>query len=161
MIIASQKNHAKNHAKSGPSIRCCARVLVTGYLLGGALICAVAGPQEQYGQGRRDEAPARDSRYEVRNDVRNEQRPRGGDNQYSVRQAEPRQVDQRQTDPGRADPGRADPRSSEYRQRQQTQDQGHAEALKRSSRMTPDERRDLRRQINEAGQDIYATPPRR
>lgn len=31
----------------------------------------------------------------------------------------------------------------------------------RNGRLTPDERRDLRRQINEAGQDIYANPPRR
>ncbi len=35
------------------------------------------------------------------------------------------------------------------------------DAAKRNSRMTPEERRDLRRQINEAGQDIYARPPGR
>jgi hypothetical protein len=32
---------------------------------------------------------------------------------------------------------------------------------RRTGRMTPDERRDLRRQINEVGQDIYSNPPRR
>ena len=37
----------------------------------------------------------------------------------------------------------------------------NAEMSRRVGRMTPDERRDLRRQINEVGQDIYANPPRR
>ncbi len=31
---------------------------------------------------------------------------------------------------------------------------------RKESRMTPEERRTLRRQINEAGQDIYANPPK-
>lgn len=39
--------------------------------------------------------------------------------------------------------------------------QERADASRRNGRLTPDERRDLRRQINEAGQDIYSTPPRR
>ncbi|SFU86129.1 hypothetical protein [Pseudoduganella namucuonensis] len=37
----------------------------------------------------------------------------------------------------------------------------NAETARRAGRMTPDERRDLRRQINEAGQEVYAIPPRR
>ena len=37
----------------------------------------------------------------------------------------------------------------------------NAEMNRRVGRLTPDERRDLRRQINEVGQDIYANPPRR
>ncbi|WP_156410024.1 hypothetical protein [Duganella sp. Root198D2] len=32
---------------------------------------------------------------------------------------------------------------------------------RRTGRMTPDERRDLRRQINEAGQQVYSLPRRR
>lgn len=32
---------------------------------------------------------------------------------------------------------------------------------RKTSRMTPEERRDLRRQINEAGQDIYGNSPKR
>ena len=39
--------------------------------------------------------------------------------------------------------------------------QERAEASRRNGRLTPDERRDLRRQINEAGQDIYSNQPRR
>ena len=113
MIIASQKNHAKSHAISGAGVRCCARALVTCYLLGGALSCAVAGPQDQHGQGRRDEALAREGRYEVRNEVRNEQRPRGGDNQYSARQAEPGRAEPGRAEPGRVDQRQVDPRSFE------------------------------------------------
>jgi hypothetical protein len=40
---------------------------------------------------------------------------------------------------------------------QDQRDQSHDS--RRSGRMTPDERRDLRRQINEAGMDLY--PPKR
>lgn len=36
-----------------------------------------------------------------------------------------------------------------------------SQSSSRVGRMTADERRDLRRQINEAGQDVYALPPRR
>jgi hypothetical protein len=44
-------------------------------------------------------------------------------------------------------------------QQQQQQEQRDARRNSNSGRMTPDERRDLRRQINEAGMDLY--PPRR
>ena len=47
-------------------------------------------------------------------------------------------------------------------QAQQQADQNQsAEAFRRSGRLTPDERRDLRRQINEAGNDIYPNRRRR
>ena len=45
------------------------------------------------------------------------------------------------------------------RQQQQYLEQQRDNARSRGGRMTPDERRDLRRQINEAGMDLY--PPRR
>jgi hypothetical protein len=41
------------------------------------------------------------------------------------------------------------------------QESGNADMSRRVDRMTPDERRDLRRQINEAGQEIYVRPQRR
>jgi hypothetical protein len=44
-------------------------------------------------------------------------------------------------------------------QQQQQYQQEQRDARRGSGRMTPDERRDLRRQINEAGMDLY--PPRR
>jgi hypothetical protein len=58
-----------------------------------------------------------------------------------------------------------DPRSYEARaeeQRRAMQEATrNAEMNRRVGRMTPDERRDLRRQINEVSQDLYANPPRR
>jgi len=46
-------------------------------------------------------------------------------------------------------------------QMQQEQNAQNADAFRRSGRLTPDERRDLRRQINEAGADIYPNRRRR
>jgi hypothetical protein len=52
-------------------------------------------------------------------------------------------------------------RADEHRRTQQEQGARNADGVRRNGRLTEDQRRDLRRQINEAGQDIYATPPRR
>lgn len=58
----------------------------------------------------------------------------------------------------RQDAPRYEPRADERRQ----QADRSADAQRHSGRLTPDERRDLRRQINEAGVDLYPnTPPRR
>jgi hypothetical protein len=58
-----------------------------------------------------------------------------------------------------------DPRSFEARAEEQRrlmeENSNNAEVSRRMGRMTPDERRDLRRQINEAGQQVYSLPPRR
>jgi hypothetical protein len=55
-----------------------------------------------------------------------------------------------------------------FDQRDQRGDDAHrqqqdrsVDAQRRSGRLTPDERRDLRRQINEAGVDLYPNTPRR
>lgn len=87
----------------------------------------------------------------------------------SVAQAGPRDSDPQQSQ--RAERGQrqydqqrqGDERQRQYdeqrRNQQIQQDQQNAqnssEAFRRSGRLTPDERRDLRRQINEAGADIY------
>jgi hypothetical protein len=59
----------------------------------------------------------------------------------------------------------ADPRSFEARAEEQRrimqENANNAEMSRRMSRMTPDERRDLRRQINEASQEVYSVTPRR
>ena len=47
----------------------------------------------------------------------------------------------------------------QYQQQMQEQRDQQQRDARRSGRMTPDERRDLRRQINEAGMDLY--PQRR
>jgi hypothetical protein len=44
---------------------------------------------------------------------------------------------------------------------QQMQQEGARDSGRRGSRLTPDERRELRRQVNEAGMDIYPSPQRR
>jgi hypothetical protein len=58
-----------------------------------------------------------------------------------------------------------DPRSFEARAEEQRrlmeENSNNAEVSRRMGRMTPDERRDLRRQINEAGQQVYSLPPKR
>ena len=57
---------------------------------------------------------------------------------------------------------RDDMRAYEEQRRAQQQEQREQQHdSRRPSRMTPDERRDLRRQINEAGMDIYPNTPRR
>lgn len=50
-------------------------------------------------------------------------------------------------------------RADEQRRNMQQERSQNADSFRRSGRLTPDERRDLRRQINEAGMDIY--PSRR
>ena len=54
-----------------------------------------------------------------------------------------------------------DARSFDTRVEEQRRASDGADSSRRTGRMTPDERRDLRRQINEVGQDIYSNPPRR
>jgi len=77
------------------------------------------------------------------------------------------QQNQRQTDPRQAEHQRQVDHRNSYEaraeeQRRAMQEAGrNAEMNRRVGRLTPDERRDLRRQINEVGQDIYANPPRR
>lgn len=84
------------------------------------------------------------------------------------RREDPRSLPAREAQPVRqerqAEPRQIDPRSYDARaeeQRRAMQEAGrNAEMSRRTGRLTPDERRDLRRQINEVGQDIYANPPR-
>jgi hypothetical protein len=72
-------------------------------------------------------------------------------------------------EPNRADPRQFDNRAYEARdeqrrqlQMQQEQQMRNSDAARRSSgRMTPDERRDLRRQINEAGIELYPNSRKR
>ena len=54
-----------------------------------------------------------------------------------------------------------DARSFDTRVEEQRRASEGVDSSRRTGRMTPDERRDLRRQINDVGQDIYSNPPRR
>jgi hypothetical protein len=69
--------------------------------------------------------------------------------------------DARQQDQGRQGQERNYEARAEEQRRAMQEASRNAEMSRRVGRMTPDERRDLRRQINEVGQDIYSTPPRR
>ena len=66
-------------------------------------------------------------------------------NRNDSRQFEPRPVDAR----------------AEELRRQESGNHQNSDAFRRNGRLTADERKDLRRQINEAGQDIYPNTPRR
>ena len=110
--------------------------------------------------------PALAQRYHDRGDPRM-QDPRVQDQRV---QQDPRMVDPRALDPRASDPRALPPPQREQRfdphtfdsravEDRRQQEQG-ARETRRSGRLTPDERRDLRRQINEAGMDLYAHPPR-
>jgi hypothetical protein len=111
-----------------------------------ALACALvlgtgAAYAQQYG----------DRQYGDRRDDQSVQQQQGGRGDRGGRfQLPPQDRDQRQ----------AEARAFEEQRRQQQQyQQDQRDARRNSGRMTPDERRDLRRQINEAGMDLY--PPKR
>lgn len=89
-------------------------------------------------------------------------RDRERDSQGPSQRAErvQRQSDQRQGDERQQRQYDEQRRNQQYQQEQQNA-QNNAEAFRRSGRLTPDERRDLRRQINEAGADIYPNRRRR
>ena len=128
-------------------------VLVCTCLLGGVIHPARAESGGQNGQsgqsGRRDDG--------FRDATRDASREAQRAQQAQQFQAQSRRgQDNRGTQPGQPDPRAYDARADEQRRTMQS-----AEPARRSGRLTPDERRDLRRQINEAGQDIYAAPPRR
>ena len=130
-------DHKKIHAAASASF--CVRSLTGSVLLCGGLLCAVMAHAESGGDGpqRRD--------------------------QQQQQQSGPRdRQDARQSDQGRppADVRSYEARAEEQRRAMQEASR-NAEMSRRVGRMTADERRDLRRQINEVGQDIYATPPRR
>lgn len=97
-----------------------------------ALVLGAGSALAQQHGDRRDDGPAQQPQRAERFHLPLQER--------EPRQADPRLVDQRVYE--------------EQRRAQQDQQQE-----RRSGRMTPDERRDLRRQINEAGMDLY--PQRR
>ena len=122
--------------------------LVCTCLLGGGTYPVWAESGGQNGQyGRRDDG-FRDA---TRNASRDAQR---------AQQEQQAQQDEAQSRRAQDNRG-ADARTYDARAEEQRRNMQGAEPARRSGRLTPDERRDLRRQINEAGQDIYAAPPRR
>jgi hypothetical protein len=138
-------NSVTNHhagTKAGQFARCALRSVLACALVLGASGAAFA---QQYGDRRDDPAlqqsgrgergarylpPERDPRYDVR----------AYEEQRRAQQLQQQQLQQQQ-----------------YQEQRQDPRENHRGGA--AGRMTADERRDLRRQINEAGMDLY--PPRR
>ena len=132
----------KIHAAASASF--CVRYTMAAIVVCGGVLAA---PAHSAGQDRRDDNRGQpgqqamrqqDLRQEMRQDMRQDQRQ-----------------DQRQLDP------RSYESRAEEQRRAMQENNRNAEMNRRVGRMTADERRDLRRQINEAGAEVYALPPRR
>jgi hypothetical protein len=136
-------NSVTNHhagTKAGQFARCTLRSVLACALVFGASGAAFA---QQYG----------DRQYDRRDDPSMQQSARNGERgaRYLPPERDPRYDIRAYEEQRRA-------QQQQYQeQRQQEQRDNHRGGA--SGRMTPDERRDLRRQINEAGMDLY--PPRR
>ncbi|QYF92453.1 hypothetical protein KY495_17085 [Massilia sp. PAMC28688] len=134
--IAAGGNRTNRRALVRPLVRAAA-----AGLLGLALIAPAAGAMEQrqFDEGQTRQFEDRQQR------------------QFDDRQQ--RQYEDRRQ---REDQDRAfQQRAEDQRRRLQEQQQSQHQEGRRSGRLTPDERRDLRRQINEAGADIYYRQRRR
>jgi hypothetical protein len=146
MMIASTDIITARVGQSGA--RALLRALVVGALLGAtALSAAAAG----VGERDRDQREAREQR-----DQRERPQPQATQQQQAPREMRemPPQREARQFDT------RAYDMRLEEARRQQAQQQQDTGA-RRGGRLTPDERRELRRQINEAGTELYPNTPRR
>lgn len=85
---------------------------------------------------------------------------RGGFRRDDVQQQQQQQP-QHRDDRGDRNAQRQDAPRYEPRPDDSHRQDRNADAQRRSGRLTADERRDLRRQINEAGVDLYPNTPRR
>jgi hypothetical protein len=144
-------DHKKTHTATSASF--CVRSLVGALIVCGGLLGV--GAMAHADSGDRDGPQRRD-------DPRGAQMHQQGAAHSDQRAADPRASDQsRSADAARqVDPRSYEARAEEQRRAMQEATR-NAELNRRVGRLTPDERRDLRRQINEVGQDIYANPPRR
>ncbi|WP_295999881.1 hypothetical protein [Rugamonas sp.] len=148
--IGHKKNHVTGSAASG--VRSAVGSFVVCCTLLGAMAGACAGPGEHDGGER---AVQRKEEVHAQREAIHAERVAERQQNAGPAGAAPQQRGPDQRAP--------DPRSFEARaeeQRRAMQDASRNAETGRRMRLTADERRDLRRQINEAGQDIYAYPPR-
>lgn len=117
------------------------RCAVAGMLVVSAVVAAASVQAQDRGLFRRDDQAQSQSQPQPRDDRNDRANARQDTPRFDLR-------DQRAADDAR-------------RQQQQQQQERNAEVQRHSGRLTPDERRDLRRQINEAGVDLYPNTPRR
>ena len=146
MNIAPTPNHVPASAHFSGS-QALVRALVLGCAISCAGLPAFAG-QERERDGRSN------TQQQQQQPNRDMPPPRAERSAPPQQQPQPPQPPQQQ----RADPRQADAHAYEEQRRQaQQQDQGS----RRGGRLTADERRELRRQINEAGVELYPNAPRR
>ncbi len=147
--------HTPTHAATGaPARNAVVRLARRGVIACALMVAGIGAAQAQHGRGqyREEQQVQQQMQPDPRGDrvERFQPMPREGDNPREQQRLDPRSFDSREFD---------DVRRRRQQQVQQEQNARNAEAMRRS-RMTPDERRDLRRQINEAGMDLYPNPPR-
>ncbi|MEX5747057.1 hypothetical protein [Massilia sp. X63] len=135
MNNVSTKTQAEVAAASGGRLARLARCGVVACVLAVTAAGAMAGGQDR--GPRREEIPQQQMR-----------------ERFDARQQDPR-YDQRAYEMQMREEAR---RQQEQAMREQAM---REEGNRRGGRMTPDERRDLRRQINEAGMDLYPNARRR
>jgi len=137
-------DHKKKSAAASASF------CVRSHLSGALLCCGLMGVGLVHAEAQAQDGQRRDQPAHQQNSQRSEL-PRSSDS---------RQMDARQLDSRQMDPRSYEARAEEQRRAMQEASR-NAEINRRVGRMTPDERRDLRRQINEVGQDLYSVPPKR
>ena len=141
MNIAHMKSNEASTRDSRPArVRPLVRAAVAGMLGLALMSSALAAPgRDQRGNGWQNDAPRQQQRqYDDRPQRQDEERQRRSDDDRAFQQ-----------------------QAEDQRRRLQEQQQSQNQESRRSGRLTPDERRDLRRQINEAGADIYQRQRRR
>lgn len=135
-----------------------ARALVAVALLGSLAGVSGASAAAGWPYGNGDQREQRGDGHGDRHGDQQRERPQAPPPMQREMQRDPQRDLQPQREVRQFDTRSYDMRLDEARrqQAQQQQDTG-----RRSGRMTPDERRELRRQINEAGMDLYPNTPRR
>lgn len=146
-------NIALTHIPAAASARFCGKyAFVRAVVLGCAVACAgvpaLAQDRDHERDGQRRSPPPQQQQAQPSN----REQPRG------ERVAPQQQPQYQQREQRQVEPRAFDARAEEQRRQAQQQEQG---AQRRPGRLTPDERRELRRQINEAGIDLYPNTPRR
>jgi hypothetical protein len=142
-------DHKKIHAAAGASF--CVRFSMGSVVVCCGLLASSLAQASGDAMGDRDRGPRREEHAPVREvsrDVQRDLMPRQQAASQVQRAAEPRPID----------PRSYEARAEEQRRAMEAASR-NAEMGRRAGRLTPDERRDLRRQINEVGQDLYANPP--
>ena len=152
--ISAKAAPSKVDAAAKPALL---RAFVLGVMFAGACVSAGAAGMGDRDRDRdqRDRGDQRDQR-----DPRERPQPQQQPPQQQP-QPQPREAPQQRGEGRQFDPRVYDTRLDEARRQQAQQQQQQDSNARRGGKLTPDERRELRRQINEAGVDLYPNTPRR